>query len=379
MKYWLFDGNDIIGPFAPHELAGRKGFSPMSLVCPDGYSDRADHWQMASTFEELKPALNGEETAPAKTWEKEVDTLIKQEPAIEVDDTPTSPGSSLQVPKTPAKAGPIEEYFNTIRGEDLGNILGIPDPNENTDADLARVIENELGPALAPTDKEEYEPLRTPAQPAAAKPQAQKTISKAPQKQSKPAAQPPQPRKHPAQKKPAPKPQQVTREPDSPEGIRIIDLDEQKPAVLKTTPAPAPAKKAPVKKAAQGGPSKTITKNEVEIEKFDTGRIQEEVSSYKETPAETQTPAELPIRRRPARSQWLMALLACLLLFVLGRLLTQEENYVEEVTGSFKASAAEIFSRFTAAPTPPLPSGTTAVSAGEPDRKSTRLNSSHGY
>ena len=39
---------------------------------------------------------------------------------------------------------PIEEYFNTIKSGDLGNILGIPDPKENSDMNLVRALENQF-------------------------------------------------------------------------------------------------------------------------------------------------------------------------------------------------------------------------------------------
>lgn len=47
-------------------------------------------------------------------------------------------------PHEPAKSGPIEDYFNNIQGGDLGNILGIPDPNENSDMNLARAFEKQF-------------------------------------------------------------------------------------------------------------------------------------------------------------------------------------------------------------------------------------------
>ena len=60
MKYWLFDGSDVVGPFTPQELAARPGFAPTSLVCPENNSDQEDSWKMASAFEELSA-----EPAPA--------------------------------------------------------------------------------------------------------------------------------------------------------------------------------------------------------------------------------------------------------------------------------------------------------------------------
>lgn len=430
MKYWLFDGGDIIGPFSLRELAGKKGFSSISLVCPDGFSDQADHWQMASTFPELQPILNGEPLPQEETPNANPSQADQTNPPVEIDETPTSGEASLRLPLTPGKAGPIEEYFNTIKGEDLGNILGIPDPNENTDADLARVIANELGPL---PEKEVYESFRQPlpeaqnaqeapkrteqvapkqnpqegSQPKTNAPtkQTEQPKTNAPQKtagQPKPSAQQPGAQKPNAQSKPnaqkasaqpnkaqqakpaskpkptaQPKPKQtapagaadLTREPDSPEGIRIIDLDEQQPAA-KTTPKPARQtmpKKQPVR-------SETITKNEVEIEKFDTGRVQEEISAYREPDTQSPTPteAEEEIVRKPARSQWLMAALACLLLFVLVRILVQENNYLDEISYAAKDFAAEKFPSVFAQKGEPLLSFDNSAAQAQPQEQPLR-------
>lgn len=51
MKYWLFDGNDVIGPFAPQELAARADFSASSLICAEDASEDSAGWQMARFFD----------------------------------------------------------------------------------------------------------------------------------------------------------------------------------------------------------------------------------------------------------------------------------------------------------------------------------------
>lgn len=163
MKYWLFDGSDVVGPFQPQELAVRSGFAATSLVCPENFSEDQDSWKPASCYddfsfsEEGEPLLEKEEvlekTSPS--FEEEMDTLLKNDPdpLARPAETP-SMGSSLQIPKKPAKPGPIEEYFNNINGEDLGDILGIPDPNEISDLNLARVLEDQFSKTNPPTDRE---------------------------------------------------------------------------------------------------------------------------------------------------------------------------------------------------------------------------------
>ena len=146
MKYWFFDGNDVVGPFTASELAANKGFSATSLICPEAFSDDGDHWQPALTFADLKPlfAKNPLDTQTgAVTFEEELDSLLKERSPLLFEEAPTD-GPALEIPKKPSKPGPIEDYFNHIKEEDLGNILGIPDPNDDSDMDLAHALEKQL-------------------------------------------------------------------------------------------------------------------------------------------------------------------------------------------------------------------------------------------
>lgn len=197
MKYWLFDGSDVVGPFTPQELAARPGFAPTSLVCPENNSDQEDSWKMASAFEELsaEPAPAEEEELDTDTFDKEMDTLLKERsPLAGAQEPATEPPSSLKIPQKPAKPGPIEDYFNNMQGGDLGNILGIPDPNENSDMNLARTLAKQLNKTTPPADKivdqdpfdefteepdEEPQAKPEPAAPAVAKPIAPQEENKA--------------------------------------------------------------------------------------------------------------------------------------------------------------------------------------------------------
>lgn len=197
MKYWLFDGSDVVGPFTPQELAARPGFAPTSLVCPENNSDQEDSWKMASAFEELsaESAPAEEEELDTDTFDKEMDTLLKERsPLAGAQEPATEPPSSLKIPQKPAKPGPIEDYFNNMQGGDLGNILGIPDPNENSDMNLARTLAKQLNKTTPPADKivdqdpfDEFteEPDEEPqAKPEPAAPAVAKQI--APQEEKKP-------------------------------------------------------------------------------------------------------------------------------------------------------------------------------------------------
>ena len=144
MKYWFFDGSDVTGPFTLKELAQNKSFSETSLVCPENFSDDGDHWQVASTFADLKPLLaHSTQSDDSVTFDQEIDTLLKERSPLLFEEVPTD-GPGLEIPKKPAKPGPIEDYFDRIKEEDLGDILGIPNPNENSDMDLAHALEKQL-------------------------------------------------------------------------------------------------------------------------------------------------------------------------------------------------------------------------------------------
>lgn len=160
MKYWIFDGSDVVGPFTPQELAARPGFASTSLICPENFSEDEDSWNPASKFPDFHfDAQDGSaevviQESEDENFEKEMDTLLHEHSPLEVSADSIQDTPSLEIPKKPSKPGPIEEYFNTINGEDLGDILGIPDPNETSDMNLARALETQFNKTNPPTDKE---------------------------------------------------------------------------------------------------------------------------------------------------------------------------------------------------------------------------------
>ena len=170
MKYWFFNGSDVVGPFTPRELAAEKSFNENSLVCPEQFSAEEDHWRPALSFEEFQSLLSPSQPLQSLTLEQEMNTLLKEKSPLAFEKTNTD-NSGLQLPKKPAKPGPIEEYFNHIEKEDLGDILGIPAPAENSDMDLAQAIQHQLAKTsstrrtkqeLTPADNQTAQQLATP-------------------------------------------------------------------------------------------------------------------------------------------------------------------------------------------------------------------------
>jgi len=116
MKYWLFDGKDVLGPFTLQTLAARTDFSATSLICAGETGEESDGWQLASSFDEFRfhpvsGQLEGvflpdgkevtateiptEEPQPKKTEEKPViqpePILVQPQPRVEktVEEPPT--------------------------------------------------------------------------------------------------------------------------------------------------------------------------------------------------------------------------------------------------------------------------------------------------
>ncbi len=54
VKYWFFDGNDVVGPFTPQELAARTDFSAASMICAEGTSEDSAGWQPATFFKTFR-------------------------------------------------------------------------------------------------------------------------------------------------------------------------------------------------------------------------------------------------------------------------------------------------------------------------------------
>ena len=57
-KYWLFDGEDIIGPLTPQDIMARDGFSESVLVCPEDASEEENAWQTAAHFSDFSTQVS---------------------------------------------------------------------------------------------------------------------------------------------------------------------------------------------------------------------------------------------------------------------------------------------------------------------------------
>ena len=86
MKYWLFDGNDVVGLFSPQELSARAEFSAASMVAPETDSENQNAWKMASSFPEFQFDEDGRpisaNTTPETAPLEKIETAVEHEPAI---------------------------------------------------------------------------------------------------------------------------------------------------------------------------------------------------------------------------------------------------------------------------------------------------------
>jgi hypothetical protein len=66
MKYWMFQNNQVVGPYDREELSEQGGFSAESLVCPEGRKGtQMGDWQRAGVVAELAEVLLRKAKVPA--------------------------------------------------------------------------------------------------------------------------------------------------------------------------------------------------------------------------------------------------------------------------------------------------------------------------
>ncbi len=65
-RYWIFQNNQVVGPFAVEELLSRPDFSGDALVCPEGRQGTdAGDWQRASLMSPIQQALSKPKAPPS--------------------------------------------------------------------------------------------------------------------------------------------------------------------------------------------------------------------------------------------------------------------------------------------------------------------------
>lgn len=83
MKYWLFQSNQVLGPYDRDELASTAGFSPESLVCPEGRKGtQMGDWQRAGVVSELAETLLRMARVPAAAGGSSTGSFLPPEPTL---------------------------------------------------------------------------------------------------------------------------------------------------------------------------------------------------------------------------------------------------------------------------------------------------------
>ena len=58
MKYWIFQSNQVLGPYSPEDLSRLPSFSADSLVCSEGRKGTSmGDWQRAGMMPDLSVVL----------------------------------------------------------------------------------------------------------------------------------------------------------------------------------------------------------------------------------------------------------------------------------------------------------------------------------
>ena len=290
MKYWLFDGEDVIGPFSPQEIAARAGFSDSILVCPETQSENEKAWQTASHFEDFSPeklsarsqkqntpaptvstptkvplaitsvpisSVEGEDpifenkSAPQDATQKETDAINVQvqKVTLPTEETPKQQDS------TPVAAAKSEETTSAGTQKSLPEDKKDPGEISSHSLPILGVSENTL-PPLPVGDITFYTPSKEPAE--WDQPQDEPVVE-APQKTLPPTAQV-------AETKPAsanssapatPPAQTPMPQPEEKKETPANQLPAQAPETPKQAPHPAPKAETKKQTSVQGKPNPT--------------------------------------------------------------------------------------------------------------------------
>lgn len=83
MRYWLFQSNQVAGPFDRDELSNTPGFSAESLVCPEGRKGtQMGDWQRAGVMAELAETLLKMARVPAGAGAGGGSSFLPPEPTL---------------------------------------------------------------------------------------------------------------------------------------------------------------------------------------------------------------------------------------------------------------------------------------------------------
>ncbi|MBI4375653.1 MAG: hypothetical protein HY549_04295 [Elusimicrobia bacterium] len=166
MKYWMFDGQQPQGPYEAEELKKLQGFTPETLICPEG-TESPDQWKPAQYYLIRPPGSKSERNEPAPSPKplKAAQSPAKAEPAADSaqpePEKAVKPGPSTVTPRGSIglprwSSSTWAAVFIALFGVGMGYyITRRPSPSR----DLPR----QDGPLAA--SSEPASPVETPAQP----------------------------------------------------------------------------------------------------------------------------------------------------------------------------------------------------------------------
>lgn len=166
MKYWLFDGEDIVGPFSPQELAARPGFSAVSMVCPESESEKQDAWKTADSFSDFE--FDSETGQPTPISSQPTETPAEAAPIEQQDPVISQPTPAVQ----PA---PVTQPTEEVKSIPLAAPIKLA------------AAEEEILPLSKPeTESNQAEQTQSPAEEAAPEPTTDSTQTDEPASETEP-------------------------------------------------------------------------------------------------------------------------------------------------------------------------------------------------
>ena len=145
MKYWIFDGSDVVGPLTPKELAARPDFVAVSLICPEYASQKAAGWRRASNFSEFH-------------FEESTGKLqLISTPENEPDPKTLAMHKRLRKPARPSRAMLNGGIVRLSRNKRKANVLPPVHLAKGKDLDLSLPTQT---PSVAPSEENETKPAQ---------------------------------------------------------------------------------------------------------------------------------------------------------------------------------------------------------------------------
>lgn len=168
MKYWLFDGKDVLGPFTLQALAARTDFSATSLICAGETGEESDGWQLASSFDVFRfHPVSGQLEGVFLPGGQEVSAteIPAEEPQSQkTEEKPAEQPKKIEVQPTPRVEKTVEEPATVmLASEDVDLILPEHPAPAETETPVTPAAEESPAQTQQQGPQEKEQPVEKPA------------------------------------------------------------------------------------------------------------------------------------------------------------------------------------------------------------------------